>query len=154
MNIQNTSFKLAGLKLGYKTTNKDNKAMEDCGALWQHFGGSFLGTKLPQKLSNDIYAVYYNYDGDHTQPYAYFIGYRIPEDANLPAGIDTLTIPAQQYDELSTKGQMPNCVADAWREIWKLDDSHRAYGFDFEVYGPKAGDWNNAEIDIYLSKKE
>lgn len=153
MNIQNTSFKLAGLKLGFKTTNKDNKALEDCGALWQHFGGSFLGTKLPQKLSNDIYAVYYDYDGDHTDPYAYFIGYRIPDDATVPDGIDIITIPTQQYEELTAKGQMPNCVADAWREIWKQDDINRAYGYDFEVYGHKSGDWNNAEIDIYLSKK-
>ncbi len=153
MNIQNTSFKLAGLKLGYKTTNENGKAMEDCGALWQHFGGSFLGKKLTNKVSNDIYAVYFDYDGDHTQPYAYFIGYRIPDDAVVPEGIDTITIPAQVYDELSAKGQMPNCVADAWKEIWKKADTNRAYGYDFEVYGAKSNDWNNAEIDIYLSKK-
>ncbi|MUV03256.1 AraC family transcriptional regulator [Flavobacterium rakeshii] len=153
MEIKNTSFKLAGLKLGFKTTNENNKAMEDCGALWQHFGGSFIGNKLPQKLSNDVYAVYFDYEGDHTNPYAYFIGYRIPEDAEIPSGVDTITIPSQHYETVTAKGQMPNCVADTWREIWKKDDSDRAYGFDFEVYGAKAADWNNAEIDIYLSVK-
>jgi predicted transcriptional regulator YdeE len=153
MDIQNTSFKLAGLKLGYKTTNKDNKAMDDCGALWQHFGGSFIGAKIRKKVNNDIYAVYYDYDGDHTAPYAYFIGHRIPDDAEVPAGVDVITIPAQNYEELTAKGKLPDCVADAWRDIWQKDDSKRAYGFDFEVYGSNNGDWNNTEVAIYMSKK-
>lgn len=146
------SFKLIGLSLGYKTTNKNEKAMEDCGALWQQFGGGFIASKIPGKINNDIYAVYYDYDGDYTDPYAYFIGCKVTDDTEVPAGMESITIPEQNYTNITAKGQMPDCVANAWREIWKADYK-RAYGYDFEIYTGKSQDWANAEVDIFLSVK-
>lgn len=153
MTTTKPAFKLIGVSLGFKTTNQNEKAMEDCGALWQHFGGSFMASKIPGKESNDIYAVYYDYDGDYTQPYAYFIGCKVAADTEVPTGMESITIPEQEYILETAKGKMPDCVANQWREIWKNDDSSRAYGYDFEVYSAKSADWNNAEVDIFLSVK-
>jgi len=153
MTITKPAVKLIGVSLGFKTTNENEKAAEDCGALWQNFSGSFMAPRIKGKLNKDIYAVYYDYDGDYTKPYAYFIGCPVTDDAEVPVGMETITIPEQQYEVVTAKGQMPNCVADKWREIWKADDSNRAYGYDFEVYDSKSKDWMNAEIDIYLSVK-
>ena len=153
MTITKPAVKLIGVSLGFKTTNENGKAAEDCGALWQNFSGSFMAPRIKGKLNKDIYAVYYDYDGDYTKPYAYFIGCPVGDDTEVPAGMETITIPEQTYEIEVAKGQMPTCVADAWQEIWKKDDSNRAYGFDFEVYDSKSKDWMNAEIDIYLSVK-
>jgi predicted transcriptional regulator YdeE len=45
---------------------------------------------------------------------------------------------------------MPDCVANAWKEIWS-SGMPRAYQVDFEVYDEKSGDRNNAEVDIFIS---
>lgn len=150
--MNNNPINLIGLKLGYKTTNTNEKAMEDCGALWQEYLGSFVPNKVPNKLNGDTYAVYFDYDGDYTEPYAYFIGCSVEPGTEVPAGLDSITIPVQKYEAVTAKGKMPDCVANAWRDIWK-SDIDRAYGFDFEVYSERSADWNNAEVDIYLSVK-
>lgn len=153
MTITKPAVKLIGVSLGYKTTNENGKAMEDCAALWQTFSGSFMAPRIKGKLNKDTYAVYYDYDGDFTKPYTYFIGCPVADDAEVPAGMETITIPEQTYEIVTAKGQMPNCIGNAWREIWENITRNRAYGYDFEIYSEKAADWNNTEVDIFLSVK-
>lgn len=147
-----TPVTLIGLKLPYKTTNENEQAMADCGSLWQKFEQEGIFDKVPGKTAPVIYAVYHDYESDHTGPYSYFIGCPVAPGTEAPEGLHTLEIPAQQYTHIVANGKMPGCVADAWREIWK-GGHNRAYRFDYEVYGEKSSDWNNAEVDIYLSVK-
>ena len=146
------SFKLTGLKLNKKTFNSNNQAVIDCGVLWQQFISEGIADKIEDKVSNDIYAVYFDYDGDHTQPYSFFIGCKVADDNKTSDDLYTLQIPDQQYTTVTAKGKMPDCVATAWNDIWK-SDINRAYGFDFEVYNELSADWENAEVAIYLSIK-
>lgn len=150
--MQKESVTLIGLKLNTKTTNANGQATTDCGTLWQRFISQEVADKINNKSLNDIYAVYFDYDGDHTQPYSFFIGCPVATDAQLPEGLDTITIPNQQYTTVTAKGKMPNCIAKAWNDIWQ-SDINRAYGYDFEVYNELSADWQNAEIAIYLSVK-
>lgn len=144
---------LIGLKLQNKTTNENGQAMADCGNHWQKFEQGEVFNKIPTKTDFVIYAVYYDYEGDHTKPYSYFIGCPVAEGTVTPEGMDSLEIPVQKYDHIVAKGKMPDCVADVWRNIWN-SERNRAYGFDFEIYSEKSSDWNNAEVDIYLSIKQ
>ncbi|RDI09819.1 GyrI-like domain-containing protein [Flavobacterium sp. AG291] len=151
MTITRPAVKLIGVSLGFKTTNENGKAAEDCDSLWQTFSGGFMAPRIKGKLNKDTYAVYYDYDGDYTKPYAYFIGCPVADDAEVPTGMETITIPEQNYEVVTAKGQMPKCIGDTWHEIWKEENRNRAYGYDFEIYSEKAADWNNAEVDIFLS---
>ena len=146
------SFKLIGLKLNKKTFNSNNQAAIDCGALWQQFISEGIADKIEDKVDNNIYAMYFDYDGDHTQRYSFFIGCKVADDHETPAGLHTIQIPAQQYTRVTAKGKMPDCVVTAWGDIWK-SDINRAYGFDFELYNELSTDWENAEVAIYLSIK-
>ena len=150
--MQQESVTLIGLKLNTKTTNANGQAATDCGGLWQRFIGEGIADKITNKSSNDIYAVYFDYDGDHTQPYSFFIGCPVAADAELFEDLDTITIPTQKYTTVTAKGKMPNCVANAWNDIWQFE-INRAYGYDFEVYNELSADWQNAEVAIYLSVK-
>lgn len=145
-------FKLTGLNLGRKTTNENEQAGIDCGSLWQRFETEGIYNKIPNKLTEEVIAVYFDYEGDHTQPYSYFIGCKVSEDTETPKGLDSLLIPEQEYQKIVAKGKMPNCVADAWRAIWK-SGMVRPYTYDFEVYDSRSYDWNNAEVDIFLAVK-
>jgi predicted transcriptional regulator YdeE len=141
---------LIGLKLPKKTTNENGQAMSDCGNHWQKFEQEGIFDKIPNKTDFVVYAVYFDYEGDHTKPYSYFVGSPVATGTAVPEGLDTLEVPAQDYEHIIAMGKMPDCVAEAWMQIWK-GSHNRAYGYDFEIYSEKSSDWNNAEVDIYLS---
>lgn len=144
------AFKLIGLALKTKTTNENGQAGIDCGSLWQQFETGNYASLIPGKLSEEIFAVYHNYEGDHTKPYSYFIGCKVKNDAEAPEGMDALLIAGGNYEKLSAKGKMPDCIANAWKEIWNSSMS-RAYEADFEVYDERSNNWNDAEVDIFIS---
>ena len=148
--IEKTAFKLIGLKLGHKTTNEGGQSGIDCGNLWQKFEIENFATNIPDKLSEEIYAVYYEYEGDYTKPFSYFIGCKVKIDAEVPQGMDYLIIPSGSFTKVLSKGIMPNCVANSWKDIWN-SDTDRAYNYDFEVYDERSKDWSNAEVEIFIS---
>ena len=148
--VKTGGFKLIGIKLPNKTSNERGQSAIDCGHLWQKFTTENIKEKIPGKISDEIFAVYFGYEGDHTKPFSYFIGCKVKMDTRTPEDLEGIFIPAGNYKRINAKGPMPECIANAWKEIWdsKID---RGYQYDFEVYGEKSHDWRNAEVEIYLS---
>lgn len=143
-------FKLIGLKLNKKTINENGQSSIDCGNLWQMFENENYAERILDKLSSEIYAVYYNYDGDFTKPFSYFIGYKVKNHSEIPHGMDSLVIPAGSYSKVIAKGEMPDCITNSWKRIWSSNIA-RTYKFDFEIYDERSKDWSNAEVDIFVS---
>jgi predicted transcriptional regulator YdeE len=143
-------FQLIGLALPRKTTNENGQSGIDCGSLWQKFEDGKYAEKITGKLSDEIFAVYHQYEGDHTRPFSYFIGCKVGAGTKTPDGLDSLAIPAGKYEKIIASGKMPDCMVNTWKEIWR-SDIRRAYQFDFEVYDSRSWDWNNAEVDIFIS---
>jgi predicted transcriptional regulator YdeE len=141
---------LIGLSLKRQTSNQNGQSAIDCGSHWQEFVGGNYFDRIPDKLSQDIFAVYHQYQGDHTKPYSYFIGCKVATGSVVPQGLDSIILSEGVYQKIKARGVMPDCVANAWEGIWK-GDSRRAYLTDFEVYGEGSKDWNDAEVEIYLS---
>lgn len=153
MSETKSEFKLAGLRLPYKTTNRNHQSDTDCGTLWQKFEQDKIAELISEKLSDEIYAVYFDFEKDETAPFAYFIGCRLAPDSVIPANLDTLVIPAQRYEKFTAKGQMTGCVTEVWKSIWN-SSINREFGFDFEVYDERSRDWSKAEVDVYVSVAE
>ena len=152
MTEKKDDFKLVGLKLIEKTTNQNNQSARDCGTLWQKFERDKIFEIIPNKLSNEVYAVYFDYEGDETKPFSYFIGCKTDKSSETPKELEDLAIPSQDYTRFSAKGVMTGCIADAWKQIWN-SGLNRKFGFDFEVYDERSQDWSNAEVDIYISTR-
>jgi predicted transcriptional regulator YdeE len=146
------TFKLIGLQLNGKSTNENGQSGVDCGNLWQQFEKGNFAEKVPGKLSDEIIAVYFDYEGDHTKPFSYFIGCKVNMDTEAPEGMSSLIIPSDFYIQFNAKGTMPDCVAGCWERIWD-SEMNRAYTYDFEVYDERSKDWSNAEVDIFISNK-
>ena len=142
--------KLIGLTLKAKTTNINEQSSIDCGTLWQEFEKGKYAEIIPNKLTDEILAVYHQYEGDHTKPFSYFIGCKVKADTEVPAGLETLTIAKGIYQKIDAKGKMPDCVINAWKEVW-ISNIPRSYKMDFEVYNERSKDWTNAEVEVYLS---
>lgn len=148
--IQFPDFTLAGLQLEQPTTNANGQSMKDCGRLWERFVKESIASKITEKFSDTIYAVYFNYSGDHNKPYYYFIGCQVPEDTKPSDEISILHVPGGRYKKITTKGKIPDCITKAWINIWN-SNIPRAYIVDFEVYDERSLEFENAEVDIFLS---
>lgn len=144
------SFKLIGLKLKKRTKNANGQSGKDCGELWQYFEEHKIADQVPNKESNAIYAVYYDYESDEKGLFSYFIGCKVDVNTVKPENLDELIIPPQSYYKEIAKGQMTGCISDAWSRIWN-SNLNRKFAFDFEVYDERSFDWNNAHIDIFIS---
>lgn len=144
------SFNFIGFPL--RTTNENNQAMRDIGSLWQKFMSENMIEKIPNKIDGDILGLYTDYEGDFMKPYTFIIGCRVNEVSNVQEGMVVKSISATKYAVFTTKGKLPDIVPQMWMKIWN-SGIERAYRSDFEVYGVKASNREDAEIDIYISIK-
>lgn len=127
------SFTVAGVTI----VTDNQKGTEDINTLWQRFFEQQLGQKLENHKEDDvIYAVYSNYEGDHTKPYRLTIGYKLKTTQNLPAGLHSVTTEAAEYAMLATQGPQPQALIDGWTAIWQ-GELDRRFKTDFEIYGPR-----------------
>ena len=148
------SFHFIGLPL-----RTSNDKMNEIGAHWGKFYSEKIIDKIPDKIDNDgaggatsVLGMYTDYEGDHTKPYTLVLGCKVSGIDNIPEGLISKTIPKQKYAVFTAKGKMPDCIVKAWGDIWN-SGINRTYKFDFEVYGEKSGNPENAEVDIYISVK-
>ena len=147
--IKNDAFKLIELSLGGKMTNQNGQSGIDCGNLWQKFEKGNFSERIPDRLNNEIYAVYFNYEGDYTQLFSYFIGCKVKNDTIITQGMTHMSIPSGNFTKVVAKGKMPDCVANSWNDI-SNSNTERSYNYDYEVYGERSRDWNDAEVDIFV----
>lgn len=142
------SFKIVGISI--RTNNQ--KASNDLGKLWSKFIGENTTKKIPNKVSDDIYSIYTDYESDHNGDYTNIIGYQVSSLENIAAGLVSKEIPTSEYQKFTAKGKFPNCVQATWGEIWNSEIDRR-YTADFEVYSGKSLNITNAEVDIFISVK-
>lgn len=133
-----------------RTTNEDGKAMQDIPALWNQFMSQQLADAIPNKEGSEIYCVYTEYEGDHMKPYTVLLGCRVSSLETIPEGMKGMTINAGPYATFKASGNlMEGAVANAWYSIWETE-LDRNYAADFEVYGEKAQNPADAEVDIFV----
>lgn len=152
MNTQKIkSFNLIGISV--KTTNEDNRAAKDILVLWNKFISQNILQKIPNKIDNTIYCVYTEYEKDHTKPYTTILGCKVENLKNIPTEMIGKIIEGGNYVKQTAKGNlMQGAIANAWIKIWNANFS-RLYTADFEVYGQKAQNLEDAEVDIFIAVK-
>lgn len=145
------SFNIIGISV--RTTNENNKAAKDIGKLWNKFMTEGILDKIPNKLDSTIYSVYTEYESDHTKPYTTILGCKVSSLNTVPEGMVSTTISESSYMKFNTKGDLTEgLVYNEWLKIWE-EDLNRTYTTDFEVYGKKAQNPANAEVDIFIAIK-
>lgn len=142
------SLKVIGIQM--KTTNSNGQSGRDIAHFWEKFRKENIFEKIPNKKSQDVFALYTDYEGDYNHPYSYMIGSEVTSLEDIPAGMVGKIIPTADYTIIKAQGKFPECLIQAWQNIWK-SDLNRSYRFDFEVYN--ISDPNNADIDVYIGVK-
>ena len=142
-------FNVIGISI--RTTNEDGQSGKDIPALWNKFMTEEIQGKIPNKVSEDLFCIYTDYEKDHTKPYTTILGCKVESLDNIPEDMVGKTIESADYEELIAKGNLSDgIVYNKWLEIWN-SDLNRSFTADFEIYGSKTQNPENAEVDIYIA---
>lgn len=144
---------LIGISLPYKTTHENNQSSTDCSMLWEKFENEKIQQKIPHKLSNELFAVYHDYEKNDGNHFFYFIGCEVAQGTEAPEEMTSLKLPSGHYQKFITEGPIPDCMAHLWEEISNTE-LEREYSADFEVYDKRAADWSHALVEVYISIAE
>ncbi len=137
--------------ISVRTTNENGKAGIDIPELWNKFMLENLIEKIPNKIDNSIYCIYTEYEKDYTKPYTTILGCKVSSIENIPNEMVAKTFENENYRKFVAKGNiLQGMVFGEWTKIWNTEID-RKYSADFEVYGEKAQNPENAEVDIYIS---
>jgi len=136
-----------------RTTNENNKAMQDIGATWQTFMSLAQKSPVSGRVNDKTIGLYCNYEGDCTKPYDFLACCEVSSAAdNLPEQYSTLYIPKGKYAKFVIEGDVVTAVAEFWLQLWQLP-LNRGYTYDFEEYQGSSEDMQNQQIVIYISLK-
>ena len=144
-------FQVIGIAV--RTTNENGQGKKDIEALWAKLMSENSSSKIPNIIEQAIYSVYTDYESDYTKPYTTILGYKVASLDSIPEGMVGIKIEPANYIKFTAKGDLSEgVVVKTWDKIWG-QELNRAYLSDFEVYGEKAANPKDAEVDIYISVK-
>lgn len=150
-NVNIEPFNVIGISV--RTTNENNQAAKDIGDLWGRFMNDKVMEAIPNKIDNTVYSIYTDYESDHTKPYTTILGCKVESLNTIPDGMVGKSVGGGNYVKFLAKGDlMKDLVINKWFEIWKMD-LDRLFTADFEVFGKKAKNPADAEIDILIAVK-
>lgn len=153
MNFEKVSLdKLIIVGISVRTTNQNYKSQKDIAKLWEFFFLNDIQHLIPNKISDDIYCIYTDYESDYTGEYTTILGCQVSKIDAISDRLIVKEIPACTYNKYISEGEMPYCVGKTWAQIWQ-SDLDRKYLADFDIYGEGAKDPKNARIITYLSIK-
>ncbi|WP_233900518.1 GyrI-like domain-containing protein [Tenacibaculum piscium] len=143
-------FKIIGIET--RTSNENGKASEDLGKLWEQFFTTNVPNKIVNKESDEIFAIYTDYESDYKGEYTCILGMKVNSLEQIPNNLIGREFQNGKYQKFIAKGEMPNAVVKTWKEIWSKDkELNRKYTADLEVYGKNSQNGENSEVDIYIA---
>ncbi|WP_461788052.1 GyrI-like domain-containing protein [Pedobacter sp.] len=139
--------------IAVRTTNANGQSAIDIEALWGKFWKEEIHHQIPNKINNDIYAVYTDYETDYTGAYTTIIGASVSSLNKIPEGFVGISIESNQYENYISKGKMPEAILNTWLEIWNDEalNLRRAYHADFTIHGEKYYLGDQAEVSTFIS---
>ncbi|MEO6305380.1 MAG: GyrI-like domain-containing protein [Bacteroidia bacterium] len=144
-------FKIIGISV--RTTNENGQSAKDIPFLWNKFFAENITEQIPGKIGKEMYCIYTDYVKDYTQPYTAIIGYKVEDLSTIPDGLVGKSIDVGNYTSFKAKGKISeDIVFKEWLKIWS-SDIDRAYTADFEIYGERSQDPENAEVAILIALK-
>jgi predicted transcriptional regulator YdeE len=146
--------------MGVRTNNKQEAGKVD-GKIFplvqKYFHGALAEKIAHRKNPGTTLCVYTDYESDEHGDYTYYIGEEVIHfDQHLPAGFETLIIPAQTYVKFTTDpAPMPDVLLGVWQKVWgstpKDLGGKRTYAVDFELYDERASDHSKIVLDLFIA---
>ncbi len=145
---QKPSLTVVGIEC--RTSNAPEEGPQDIPRLWGQFYSEDIINKIPNKVSNEVIALYCDYEGDYTQPYSLVIGCPVTSLDNIPEGMVAKIIPAGSYAVFRAIGEYPTSLIETWGSIWQTE-LKRTYTGDYEFYGEKFSSGSPKEVEVFIA---
>jgi len=120
-------------------TRTSNENPHEISALWQRFKSEDMAEDIPERVCDNLIAAYLDYEGDHTNPYTFFVGCEVIDACCAEEGCVLREIPAGDYAVFHAQGKMPAALIETWRQI-RASDLNRTFVADFEIHDPENPD--------------
>lgn len=133
-----------------RTSNSLTGAFRDIPNHWKRFLKERIADQIPDKLSDNIIALYCDYEGNHTQHYSLVLGCQVSSLGNLPSGMVGKTVCGGRYAQFHVVGELPQALISTWAKIWQQPDLQRTYTGDYEVYQEQASE-GPKRVDLYIA---
>lgn len=130
---QEQAIQVIGIEL--RTTNEE--AMQTIPGHWQRFTDERVADKVPGKQSDEIYAVYTNFQnaGRNNQGlYSLVLGVPVQASTPVPAGMLRVVLPATRRAVFPVEPGRADLVGAKWQEIWARDDLAKTFIAEAERY--------------------
>jgi len=150
--LQKPDLAIVGIEC--RTSNAPDAASYDIPKHWNKFFSEETFNKIPNKASNEVIALYCDYEGDYTKPYSLVIGCAVTSSEAVPEGMVLKVIPAGPYAILPVNGKFPQSITETWNKVWQTMEPQRAYTGDYEVYKDLMVSGLPNEIDVVIALKE
>ena len=140
---QKNNIQIVGIEL--RTSNVE--AMHTIPLFWQKFYQEGVLQKIPNKASDDIYAVYTNFENEgknNEGVYSLIIGTEVEKIDALPENFVSTVILSSKRAMFEVEKGHPEKVGEKWMEIWQTADIKKTYLSDYEIYR------TSGEIEIYI----
>tara|TARA_R110002049_G_scaffold285698_4_gene466971 strand:+ start:92687 stop:93121 length:435 start_codon:yes stop_codon:yes gene_type:complete len=126
-------------------TRTSNATPKQIAALWGRFIGENLADEIPERVDDNFVAAYFDYEGDHTKPFTFFLGCEVIDACCAVDDFVLREIPIAQYAVFTANGKMPQSLVETWQKIWDSGLS-RSYLADFEIHDPA----NPEQVAVYV----
>jgi len=152
--VQEPGFSLIGIPV--RTTNaREMSGQGVIGKQWARFLNDGLLNQIPRRVDSDIIALYTDYESDHHGAYTFILGAKVSSAETVPSGMVARKVPPGKYAVFtSEQGPVDKVIPQCWQRINSLPKTapggDRTYRADFELYGPRAADPQNAQVDVYV----
>jgi predicted transcriptional regulator YdeE len=131
--------------MGLELRTNNSEAFETIPAHWQRFMGEQILGKIPNRVSDTVYAVYTNYENsgiNNEGTYSCVLGAAVKNTSQIPDGLAVVPLPASTYQVVPV--ERADMVGIAWQTIWQQDTSQRTFVADTECYYP------DGKVEIHL----
>ncbi|MGB6328572.1 MAG: GyrI-like domain-containing protein [Halarcobacter sp.] len=137
---------LFGLSTVTNNKNESNPETAKIVKLWEDYEEkNIYGATFNKSKKFDMYGVYSDYESDVNGDYKVTIAVEVTKPKNA------MIIKKQRYLVFKKEGELPEIVAETWKEIWDYFENEpkyeRDYAIDFEKYSKENF------VEIYISIK-
>lgn len=133
-----------------RTSNAPEYGPQDIPRLWGRFYSEDIMSKIPNKASHEVIALYCDYEGDYTKPYSIVIGCPVNSIETVPHGLIAKTIPSGSFAVFRAVGEHPASLIETWGKIWQTE-LNRSYTGDYEFYGDKFNSGSPKEVEVLIA---
>ena len=141
---QERDIMIVGIAL--RTSNEE--AMETIPALWGRFFSEGTLGKIPNKVNDEIVAVYTNFENEGVSnegEYTLIIGVEVSSFDDIPEGMQSTTIVKQERLVFEVAEGKPENVGATWHEVWG-HAANKTFIAEYEHY-------TQSGINIYIGVK-